>query len=166
MSAGLVGPSLPPGDAGEELRGPSAGVWSLLRDPGCAGGQLPTRWHCWSRVALPGRAILAATWGCFWGLSSTPMGWAGPGSPQGETQPALLGTSPRAVQQQESSGCPAGMISNEGYVSSSRPRGRPSGGLGTLGCHHRHLVFTVAEAASGTASPHAGPRVQEVAAEP
>lgn len=106
---------------GRSCGGPSAGAGSLLGDPGCAGGQLPTRWHYWSRIGLPGRAIPAATWGCFWGLSSTPMGWAGPGYPQGDTQPALLGTSPRAVQQQESSGCPAGMIGSGGYVSSSRP---------------------------------------------
>lgn len=57
----------------------------------------------------------------FWGLSSTPMGWAGQGCPQGETRPVLLGTSPRAVRQQESSGCPSGMIGSRGYVSSSRP---------------------------------------------
>lgn len=41
MSAGLEGPSLPPDDAGEELWGLWAGAESVLRDPGCAGGQYP-----------------------------------------------------------------------------------------------------------------------------
>lgn len=41
MSAGLAGPSLPPADAGEELRGPLAGVGSLFGDPGCAGDSYP-----------------------------------------------------------------------------------------------------------------------------
>lgn len=47
----------------------------------------------------PSSAVLAAARGCFWALSSPPV------SAQCETLTAPLGTSPRAVQQQESLGC-------------------------------------------------------------
>lgn len=79
------------------------------------------------QVALPeqSRAPRQSNPGCNTGLLlgslQHPHGLGRTRVSQGETQPALLGTSPRAVQQQESSGCPAGMIGSGAYVSCSRP---------------------------------------------
>lgn len=119
MTAGLVGPALL-----RVMPGSSCGVPGLEQGPCCAGDSFP-----------PGGTAGAASGsqaaqsrlqhGAALGLSPAPP-WAGQDQcPQGETQPAPLGTSPRTVQQQESLGCLS--------VGDTELRDVPPGGWGHLG---------------------------------
>lgn len=104
--------------AGQELRGPWAGAGDR--------GQLPTRWHCWSSVGLPGSSVRVAPRGCSGALSSSchRLGRTrvGPRKPHWEPPPGLSG-SQRAWHV-----CQWG-IQNSGMSLQ---------GLGTFGCHCRH----------------------------